>query len=448
MSKTAAEKQKVKVKVKAKAKAKATTRAPSTGLATSALALTLAALAGCSSSGSSSSSSAGGNMLLGGDAGAGFTPPVDPGPGGILFAVSGEVLALTGYAFPPTNDGAPAFVDGWQVDFTRLLVTVDRLTLSGNPDFLPGDPSKTGAPVAEVDGPWAVDLSRSDPRNLPGKGGPGEQAVPIAALKAQNQNGNRPFATDGTRYAFGFDVVPATAAALNVNLDAAGRSDYQQMVAEACTVLYVGTATFKGGTVPGHTDCNAGSYATWPATVDFRLCFKSPATYANCQNPDNDPARALPGEEHERGIAFLPSQSVIGQVTIHTDHPFWDSVLHDSPAHFDQLAARVVGQSADAGTAVPTVTLEMLSGVDYTAYTDALGNRLDWRYCIDPPTDVHPRLTGAMAFDAQSVPHARAGDPSTGLRDYADFATYDQSTQGHLDSDGLCAVVRHYPSPP
>ncbi len=52
-----------------------------------------------------------------------------------------------------------------------------------------------------------------------------------------------------------------------------------------------------------------------------------------------------------------------------TDHPFWDSVLHDSPAHFDQYAARVVGQ--DAGT--PTVTLEMTKGVDYTDYTDALG---------------------------------------------------------------------------
>ena len=76
-----------------------------------------------------------------------------------------------------------------------------------------------------------------------------------------------------------------------------------------------------------------------------------------------------------------------------------------------------------------------------------LGNPLQWRYCIAPPTDVHPQLTGAMAFDPQSVPHAVGGDPSTGLRDYYDFATYDQSTQGHLNSDGLCAVERHYPSP-
>ncbi len=221
-------------------------------------------------------------------------------------------------------------------------------------------------------------------------------------------------------------------------------ADYQQMVQDQCAVLYVGTATFKGGTVAGHTDCNSGAYATWPKTVNFHLCFQSPTTYANCQNPDNHPAAPLPGEEEERGIAFLGSQSVIGQVTIHTDHPFWDSVLHDSPAHFDQFAARVVGQQ-DAG--VPTVTLEMTRAVDYTAYTDALGNHLDWRYCIDPPIDVHDAFTGAMAFDPQSVPHATGNDAATGLRDYYDFATYNQSTQGHLNSDGLCAVERHYSSP-
>ena len=28
-----------------------------------------------------------------------FTPPADPGPGGVLFSASGEVLALTGYSF-------------------------------------------------------------------------------------------------------------------------------------------------------------------------------------------------------------------------------------------------------------------------------------------------------------------------------------------------------------
>jgi hypothetical protein len=387
---------------------------------------------------------------------AAFTPPADPGAGGVLFAASGEVLALTGYGFPPNPPDAPAFVDGWQVEFTRLLVTLDKLTLSSNPDVDPGNQALTGPPpgavgggvVAELDGPWAVDLAHDGPENLSGKGDPGVKAVPIGTLVRQNKNGNRPFTTDGTRYAFGFDIVAATPGALNVNLDATAQVDYAEMVQRQCAVLYVGTATFKGGTVPGYTDCNAGHEAAgnqgWPAPntpVTFRLCFKSPTTYANCQNADlaGDP---LAGEDYQRGIPLDATRSTLAQVTVHTDHPFWDSVLHDSPAHFDQFAARLVGQP----TSTP-LTLEMTKGVDFAAYTDGLGNPVPWRYCIAPPTDVHAIFTGPMAFDRESVARATSPADTTGLRDYYDFATYNQSTQGHLNADGLCAVQRHYPSP-
>jgi hypothetical protein len=409
-----------------------------------------------------------------------FTPPDDPGAGGILFAASGEVLALQGYPFPPVNPGDPAFVDGWQVSFTRLLVTFDRIKLWSNPDTNPGDQSQHGPLVAEVDGPWAVDLSYSDPGYLPGKGGPGEEAVPIAALTNQNQNGNSGFATDGTRYAFGFDSIAATyrtsdcRPTMNVNIQPDGLADYDYMVKNGCVVLYVGTATQRGGTVQGYETCNQGTYQYWPQTVNFYLCFKSPTSYVNCQNPDNDPAQPFPDEEHQRGIAFQSSHSVIGQVTFHTDHPFWDSVLHDSPLHFDQFAARVVasdgprdagtgssdagdGGASDAGGAdsagggdggVPTVYVDMTKGVDYTAYTDALGNSLDWRYCMAPDTSVHPQFNGVMSFDPQHVPHCANRNPATGLCDYDDYSTYNQSTQGHLNSDGLCFVSRNYPSPP
>ncbi len=405
-----------------------------------------------------------------------FCVPQQPGAGGVTFAASGEVLALTGYDFPPAQSDNPSFVDGWEVRFTRLLVTVDKIKLSANPDKVPTDQSQTDGVLAEIDGPWAIDLSHADPTYLPGKGGPGEEAVPIAALPKSST-----FATDGTRYAFGFDTIAATANAQNVNLDSVGLDDYSEMIKDQCAVFYVGTATFKGDKTD--PSCYPDSYKSWPDVVSFRLCFKSPTSYANCQNPDNDPAQAFPNEEHQRGIAFLSDKAIVGQVTIHTDHPFWDSVLHDSPAHFDQFASRVVsaaagagvpggsdggadsggaddggaldaGASADAGGAtsgdggVPLVTLELTKGVDYTEYTDALGNVLNWRYCVAPPTDVHPKLTGVMKFDAQNLAHASGGDPSTGLRDYYDFSTYDQSTQGHLNSDGLCFVKRNYPSPP
>lgn len=377
-----------------------------------------------------------------GDLGAG-----DPGPGGVRFAASGEALALTGYAFPPASPDGPAFVDGWEVRFSHLLTTIDDVTLSDNPDTAPGDQSRTGGIAVQLKGPWAVDLARTDPTYLPGKGSPGELAVPFASV-AVGSDGNA-LKTDGTRYAFGYDLVAATAAAKMVNVISDAAADYAEMVKDGCVVLYVGTATFKGD----KTDptCYPPDRKGWPDVVDFRLCFKSPTTYVNCQNPDNDPARPFDGEEHQRGIALKDGSSVIAQVTLHTDHPFWDSVIHDSPAHFDQLAARVVGQPGQPpppGSPTPAVTLESMRGVDYTAVTDANGTALQWRYCLQPATDAHAKFVGAMSFDPQSVPHATNADPATGLRDLYDFATYDQSTQGHMSSDGLCFVRRNYPSPP
>jgi hypothetical protein len=389
-----------------------------------------------------SSSGAGTTGGGSGDLGAG-----DPGSGGVRFAASGEVLALTGYAFPPAKPDDPVFVDGWQVSFTHLLTTIDKVTLYDNPDISPGDPSRVGDAVVQLSGPWAVELAAADPSYLPGKGGPGEVAVPFASVKIGNDGS--PLATDGTRYAFGFDLVTASASAKMVNVSGDATADYAEMVSNGCTVLYVGVATFKGDKTS--STCYPPDRQGWPDQVAFRLCFKSPTTYLNCQNPDNDPAKPFDGEEHQRGIALKDGSSVIAQVTVHTDHPFWDSVIHDSPAHFDQFAARVAGAAtapgADAGT-LPMVTLESTKGVDYTAITDAAGKALQWRYCVEPPTDAHAKLSGAMSFDPQSVPHAVSSNPSTGLRDYYDFATYDQSTQGHLNSDGLCFVRRNYPSPP
>jgi hypothetical protein len=399
-------------------------------------------LSGCSADDNGAGGTGGGGGTAGteatGSGGAGgtslkaFAPPVDPGKGGILFSASGEVLAQSGYAFPPASPNDAQFYDGWQIRFDRLLVTFDKIVLSANPDKDLGDQSKTDAPVAEVDGPWAVDVHRETSNNIDGKS-PGERSVPIAALLKQSNGA--PFATDA-RYAFGFDTVAATHQAYNVNLDAAGLSDYEEMVTQGCVVMYVGVATFKGDAA-----CNAG-HESWPSTVNFRLCFKSPATYVNCQNPDNM-GTPITGEDAQRGIMFDANASVMAQVTFHTDHPFWDSVLHDSPAHFDQFAARALNR--DGGT--PLVTLEDTKGVDYTAYQDSLGNAVAWRYCSDPPTDVHPKFTGPMAFDPEGVPHATGKDAASGLRDYYDFATYNQSTQGHLNADGLCFVRRNYPSP-
>jgi hypothetical protein len=422
---------------------------------------------------------------------AGFTlaqaPSVDPNAvenGQLLLTASGEILALDGYNFPAVNPGDGVFADGWEVRFSHYIATFDKVSLWANPDMSPTDQSQVGALVAELDGPWAVDLHLNGPAfpYVDGKE-QGERAVAFAVLANENKNGGAPFPTDGTRLAIGFSAVVPTPNALNVNLDADGLSAYQYMVDNGCTVLYVGQAIWKGNVSPGlcvapdrASDAGASDattsggtnsggtgqeteFALLPDTVNFDLCFKpadpgglqpgDPETsWINCDNQDNDPAPGLDGEPHERGVAFLSTTYTVGEVTFHTDHPFWESTQHDTPARFDPFAAQVVGAATDGG--VPTVHLTDVIGVDYTGFTDRAGHPLPWRTC--DPNYQNPNggsRSGQMNYDPVHVPHCTHGDHSTGLCDYYDFSKYDQSTQGHWNgSDGLCFVERHYPSPP
>lgn len=361
------------------------------------------------------------------------------GGGAVQFTASGEALALGGYAFPPAMSGDPDFVDGWEVRFTKFIAVFDHVKLSENPDISPTDQSQTGKLVAQIDGPWAIDLRKGGP--LAGKGGSDEQAYPIQSIPNQNKNGNAPF--DPTmRYAFGFDSVPAIASAKLLQVDA-NDPDWQAMIQKGWNVLYAGTATWKGN-APGVTCTSTDSnydFSSLPTTVDFRFGFATPTTYSNCQNPDNDPAKPLTGEEHERGIQISSSQTTVAQVTFHTDHPFWESFIHDTPPHFDQLAALAKKQSDNSYL----VTLENTRGVNYTAFKDPAGKPLPWRSCDSGYTP--PNANKQMGFDSLSIPYSPSGDPATSMRDYFDYMRYNQSTQGHLNSDGLCFVKRSYPSP-
>jgi len=351
--------------------------------------------------------------------------------GTFIITASGGTPARSGYDFPFTDAG---FVDGWEVKFTEVLVTVDKITLAETPDSSPADPSKTGTVVAEVDGPFVIDLQKGG--TLDGKGEKGEKAVQIATLDKQNKNADKPFDA-GKRYAFGFSIVPATEDAKFVStLDAQAKTDYTMMTQKGYTVLYVGTATFKG------TACTPvdPEFDKLPKVVNFKLGFKSPTSYLNCQNPDADSAKHLGTEEHQRGVVVKANEAVTAQITLHLAHPFWESFAHDSPAHFDQIAARYVGVP---GT--PTAVLEDLIGVDPKVIKDKDGNNLPRRTCTKEYT---PPNAGTMAFDTGSILVDPAGEPTKTIRDLYDFATYNQSTQGHLNAEGLCFVKRNYPSPP
>jgi hypothetical protein len=119
--------------------------------------------------------------------------------------------------------------------------------------------------------------------------------------------------------------------------------------------------------------------------------------------------------------------------------------------HFDQIAAQYVGQTN------PTTKLEDFNGVPFYAFTDKTGTPLPWRNCAGP--NYTPPGNGQMAFDTLAVPidphgtcTGNIGDDYTqdnckSERDYYDYIRFTQSTQGHLNSQGLCAIDRHWPAP-
>ncbi len=367
--------------------------------------------------------------------------PMPGGPGTIQLSASGEVLALGGYQWPPMSASDVVFVDGWQVTFDELIVTVDKVSLWENPDLVPTDQSQVGKKVAELDGPWVIDLHKGG--SLAGKGGTGEHAVPFAEIDAQNLNGNQPF--DPTqRYAFGYDLVPATASAKNVNLDAQGMSDYQTMQQNGWVVYYSGHAQWKGSASTCTSTDPSFDFGKIPTSVKFQLGFKTPTSYVNCQNPDLT-GSGLGGEDHPRGIQVQRNAQITAQITVHTDHPLWENYDSDGPPiHFDQLAS-VAKQQSDS---TYLVTLEDTIGENWTAFP------VPWRSCSSNVTMYMPPNTNKrMGFEPTKqnlyMPQL-PGELSSmaGFRDYYDYASHVQSTQGHLNSNGLCAVERHFPSVP
>jgi hypothetical protein len=366
--------------------------------------------------------------------------PVDAAaqPQTVLLSLSGEVLSLDGYPFPPVNPGDTAFVDGWEVVFSELLITVDHAWMASTPDLDPTDQSRTGPRVAQLDGPWVIDLHKGGP--LPGAGGGGEQAMPFATMVNQNLvPGNPPF--DPTvRYAFGYSVVRATPNAINVNLDPSQIPDYQFMIANGMTVLYQGTAVFHGTPQTCASTDPTFDFSTVPTLVNFKLGWKTPTNYTNCQNPSL-PGPGVGGEDHPRGLIVSPSQQIIAQLTIHTDHSFWENFDSDGPpAHFDQFAV-VARRQPDLSY---LVQLEDTFLENYTAFP------VPWRYCRTDLTGyIPPDTLPRMRFE-----QGRFYDPTltqplssyTSFRDYYDFTSHVQSSQGHLNANGLCFNDRQFPS--
>ena len=397
--------------------------------------VTAAALAACGGGG-------GGSTDGGTNAGDGgllvpFTPPsVTAVNNSVLFTITGEGFATEGLGFPaPATGDEPYMLDGWELKFDHVVVGVDQLTLSENPDLNPNDPSQTGAAVARVEGPWAVDLAKEGPvasKEMNGK------AFRLARVTTQNLKAGTPALSATTKYAVGYELSAAKAGAFNVNLDAEAQAAWQAMVSKGWSVWLAGTATWKGdqGSPACRSTVSGYDFGRYPKSVKFAFGFKAPVEFKNCENPELQPAGS-------RGLQTQAGAETVAQVTFHLDHPFWESLEEDAPLRFDALAARK-SAATGAGPASASLTQDDLIGVDFQAFKDAQGTAIPWRTC--GPTLSNERSMGTISYDPVGVPVNPAGGEA-GLKDLYDYMTYNLSNLGHFNNDGLCFPARKYPSP-
>jgi hypothetical protein len=427
-----------------------------------------------------------GTVALAGDGGQALRPlplngPADPGAGSVYVTVSGESNAITGYPFPPGNFKTDTYMDdGWEFQIEAFIVVIDGITLWADPNLSASNQSQHGAQVAHLTGPFVVDLHKGG--TVIGQAGYPEEATPLGVIADQNDNGGATFDPTAT-YGFGFSTIPAGPLdgyagkvagydAYNVNLDASEAGDYAYMVAHGASVYYRGHAVWKGTACtatnagPAVSDAGLvqvdggpdGGVATYTADggydfrvvpqsgINFRFAFSTPTDYVNCQNY-TAMGLGIGGEESPRGLQVSPTGSAIAQVTVHMDHPFWESFAENSPVHFDQIAAQYVGLARPADGGLIEAHLDDMKGVAFHGFRDREGTPLPWRDCAG--SNYSPPGDGEMSFSTLSVPvDPRATDPSQAIRDYYDFMRYTQSTQGHLNSQGLCAIHRQFASPP
>lgn len=336
--------------------------------------------------------------------------------GELLVTISAEGLGANGYPFPPTAGQEVFFVDGWDVKFERILATIDNVRLSEMPDKNPGNQGEVGSELVRRTGPWIVDAVK--PGNEVDKGGAGKVAIrlPINDLSGM-------FDLE-QRYAFSFDLVPASNAAQRVNIDAAD-ADLQEMVSKGYRVLFVGTATLKATDAECKSSSSTYDFASLPKKVSFRFGFTGAESYINCQNPDNT-GTPIDGEESQRGIQLLPNAPTYAQITVHTDHIFWSTISHENVPMFNQFAANAKSDGTGAH-----VTLDDLASVPISPVTDASGKALPWRSCVADSLYKLPSSPPDMTFDAM-------GQPLTNL---GAFVSFNAATMGHLNADGLCYVA-------
>lgn len=288
--------------------------------------------------------------LLVGLASAACTPSA--GTGSLVVTIAGEG-AVDG--FPLVEDGETiALADDWTIAFSKVVASVGRLSIAASDGEVGFEGTET----------YVVDLHADEEVTL----------ATVTDLEARRWD------------RVGYELVPATTGATNVNGVAQG--DLDAMVAAGANYLIEGTAT-KGS-----------------ASVAFRWLLANPTRNADCTN----------GNDDKQGVVVVANSTAEAQITLHLEHLFWTRLgTHASnPLRFDPIAA-VAGDDG-------VVTLDELATQSLEAPLDANGER----------------IRNADATNFSYDPGSISPAPQN-LRDFVLAAT---STQGHLNGEGLCTITR------
>ena len=367
------------------------------------------------------------------DPGFSETLPNTPNTLGVTF--SGETLGLSGLPYVPNLPGDPVFVDGWSVTFFEYVAVVGEVRLNLTPTE---DSSWTdmGAQVARRPGPFVLDAHRA--HGFLGKDGV-EPASGIF-LWTQLDNG-QPF-DQGIPYAFSYSIVPAQYPATNVNLIPQELPDYDLMVKNHWSKFVRGVAQHTAqGSYTNPNDPNAAraqaNFAAMPSQIYFAFGWNDATQMVNCVNTDN--GNGAEDNLANRGVQTNNNGTYIAQITIHTDHLFWDTLEHEGePLRFDPIAAWAPAHSSLTD---PFFLNDLGSQQLATTFQDGT-----------PLPDRGPYMTGNNLPFASDMSGTQVIMNTAGVttipNDYPDFMAFSVQSQAHLNAQGLCYIVGQHASDP
>jgi hypothetical protein len=202
------------------------------------------------------------------------------GEGSLTLEVSGGEALRTG--FPYTENGiTTAFVDGWQLQFTKYVIVIGDVVFSQQDD---------ASEVERWAGPMVLDLAQS--------------ATGSETLCTAN---NLP----ARRLDLGFSLLAPTAQTVSVGVNA---DDIALMVQNGWSFLVAGKAV----------NLEKGR------TVQFRIGLPISAVYSNCIN----------GKDTTQGISIEAGKNIGAYIYAHAIHLFWDTLASgDEDLRFDAFAA-------------------------------------------------------------------------------------------------------------